>query len=835
MPHARCLRPLCIAVLAFLGTLVFTSALHAQTVTVAWNANTESDLAGYRVEYGTQSGNPTTTIDVGNVLSRQITGLQGGVTYYFRVRAYNTSGQVSAPSSQVSFTPQTPPTPPPPPPPPPSPPPPTPAPSVASVSPASGPTAGGTVITVTGANFMSGAVVRINGALATGISLLGSTQLRATTPAGSAGARSVQVTNPDGRSATLSNAFTYTTNTAPAPTLRSASPASGPTSGGTVITLTGSNFVDGLTVRVDNVAATGVTRLSGTQVRATTPAGSAGPQSVQVINPDGRSATLANAFNYTSTGSTSALSVTAVQPASGPVGGGTAVTVRGNNFRQGSRVRFGGVQAMNVVVVNATTITLTTPGATPGPKTVQVTAPDNQSGSLPNGFTYAEGPSGDADGDGLPTNWEVQYGLDPNSGVGGNGASGDPDGDGASNLVEFQSSTHPRGVHKRYLAEGVVNNFFNTRFAIANPQPAEAKVLLTFVDADGQTTRHYEAVPPRSRRTVDAAAIAGLAGASFSTTLEADQVVVLDRLMSWNQNAYGAHAETAVERPATTWYLAEGATHGQFELFYLLMNPTGTAADVQVRYLRPSGTPIVKRYAVAARSRFTIWVDQEDGDLRATDVSAEIRSTNNVPIIVERSMYLNSSRKAFKGGHNSAGVTAPATSWFLAEGSTGGFFSMYILLANPGQQAAAVRATYMLDSGAPIEKNYTLGANSRQTINVAFEDARLADASVSVKIESTNGAPLIVERTMWWPGGTEGVDRGAQRVRNDDHGSAVAAGGGRAGWTTERHELRARRQYVRSGRQRQGDAALRRRGRAVQYLQRGGEQPLHGAHRRGVS
>jgi hypothetical protein len=469
---------------------------------------------------------------------------------------------------------------------------------------------------------------------------------------------------------------------------------------------------------------------------------------------------LANAFNYTSTGSTSTLSVTAVQPASGPVGGGTAVTVRGSNFRQGSSVRFGGVQAMSVVVVNSTTITLTTPGATPGPKTVQVTAPDNQSGSLPNGFTYAAGPSGDADGDGLPTDWEVHYGLDPNSGVGGNGTSGDPDADGASNLVEFQSSTHPRGVHKRYLAEGVVNNFFNTRFAIANPQPAEAKVLLTFVDADGQSTRHYVAVPPRSRRTVDAAAIAELAGASFSTTLEADQVVVLDRLMSWNLTAYAAHAETAVERPATTWYLAEGATHGQFELFYLLMNPTGTAADVQVRYLRPSGTPIVKRYAVAARSRFTIWVDQEDRDLRATDVSAEITSTNNVPIIVERSMYLNSSRKAFKGGHNSAGVTAPATSWFLAEGSTGGFFSMYILLANPRQQAAAVRATYMLDSGAPIVKNYTLGANSRQTINVAFEDARLADASVSVKIESTNGAPIIVERTMWWPGGTRAWTEG---------------------------------------------------------------------------
>jgi hypothetical protein len=369
---------------------------------------------------------------------------------------------------------------------------------------------------------------------------------------------------------------------------------------------------------------------------------------VRVTTSSG-SATRSGGFTYIA--SPSSPTLTGIAPDSGPVAGGTAVTLTGTNFAAGATVTVGGAAATNVVIVSATRLTARTPAGTGGARDVRVTTTAGAA-TLAGGFTYIASAT-DTDGDGLTNDFETRFGLDANSAAGDDGADGDPDADGVANLAEQGAGTHPRGSHKRYLAEGAMNGFFHTRFAVANPQTVAARVLLTFTDSGGRKTPHFLSVPARSRATVDTSAIAELAGASFATALEADQVVVLDRLMAWaGPLGFGSHMETAVEQPSTTWFLAEGATHGAFDLFYLVQNPTAASASLTIRYLRPSGAPITKFYSVPAGSRFTIWVDQEDPALRASDVSAEITSTNGVPIIVERSMYLNTAATAFKGGHN---------------------------------------------------------------------------------------------------------------------------------------------------------------------------------------
>ena len=228
--------------------------------------------------------------------------------------------------------------------------------------------------------------------------------------------------------------------------------------------------------------------------------------------------------------------------------------------------------------------------------------------------------------------------------------------------------------------------------------------------------------------------------------------------MGHRRRPTAAHAETAVAAPALTWYLAEGATHSGFNLFYLLQNPNAAEAQVRVRYLRPSGAPLEKTYTLPPTSRTNIWVDLEEFPglgqaLANTDVSAVFEVLNGQPIIVERAMYLDVPGQTFGAGHESAGITAPATEWFLAEGATGPYFDLFVLIANPGDTDAQVEATYLLPDGTTVVKPYTVAANSRFNIWVDYEDAQLADTAVSTTIRSTNGVPIIVERAMWWPDG----------------------------------------------------------------------------------
>ena len=150
---------------------------------------------------------------------------------------------------------------------------------------------------------------------------------------------------------------TFSAASGPVPTVGNVAPNSGSTSGGTAVTITGTNFAAGATVTFGGAAATNVVVVNSTTITATTPGGSTGAVTVTVTNPGGQSGSLGSAFTYLAPPT-----VSSVSPNSGSTSGGTAVTITGTNFAAGATVTFGGAAATNVVVVNSTTITATTPG-----------------------------------------------------------------------------------------------------------------------------------------------------------------------------------------------------------------------------------------------------------------------------------------------------------------------------------------------------------------------------------------------------------------------------------------------------------------------------------------
>ncbi|KHE90274.1 MAG: fibronectin type III domain-containing protein [Candidatus Scalindua rubra] len=83
---------------------VTVTVINSPQTTLSWTANTEADIAGYKVYYGKTSGNYDANVDVGNQTNYTLTGLINGHTYHLAVTAYDSSGNESAFSSEVIFT-----------------------------------------------------------------------------------------------------------------------------------------------------------------------------------------------------------------------------------------------------------------------------------------------------------------------------------------------------------------------------------------------------------------------------------------------------------------------------------------------------------------------------------------------------------------------------------------------------------------------------------------------------------------------------------------------------------------------------------------------------------
>ncbi len=330
-------------------------------------------------------------------------------------------------------------------------------------------------------------------------------------------------------------------------------------------------------------------------------------------------------------------------------------------------------------------------------------------------------------------------------------------------LIGAVTTAEAQAYRRWYLAEGAANTFFNESILIGNPNAAAANVTIRLLPEGPPPLAPIPiVVPATSRYTFNVNGVTTLPPGAVSAIVESDVDIVVERSMTWPGAAQrGGHNSEGVLAPAAQWYLAEGVT-GFFETFVLVTNTNSSSAvTVEATFLRETSGPLVQTFTLGPSGRRTIYVnnDVKDGLGRpiAEPFSTIVRQTGggtSADLVVERAMYWNQ----FEGGHGSAAVTAPSTTWLFAEGVCGGdasfSFQTYLLLANPGATDASATITFFRDLGGPVSKTVTVRAGRRQTLflnDLRFDPgnvAELANASFAIRVSSDQ--PVLAERAVYW-------------------------------------------------------------------------------------
>ena len=226
-------------------------------------------------------------------------------------------------------------------------------------------------MTITGTGFTGATTVEFGTSPATDVTVVSDTTITAESPAGT-GNQDVTVTTPGGMSPMMSAPeFDYMA----APTVSGLSVAAGPAAGGTMVTITGNGFTDVSAVDFGTNPATILpVSSSATSLSVVSPAGTPGLVDVTVTAAGGTSATSKyDLFTYVVT-PPAAPKVTGISPMSGPVGGGTVVTITGTNLADAALIEFRQTPVTTVVSDSADQIVVVSPPVTSaGPMNVNVT------------------------------------------------------------------------------------------------------------------------------------------------------------------------------------------------------------------------------------------------------------------------------------------------------------------------------------------------------------------------------------------------------------------------------------------------------------------------------
>ncbi len=307
-----------------------------------------------------------------------------------------------------------------------------------------------------------------------------------------------------------------------------------------------------------------------------------------------------------------------------------------------------------------------------------------------------------------------------------------------------------------FFAEGCTRAGFEEWLTIQNPGAAAITVSAVYELGAGQGTpanKSYS-VPALGRITLYVPTEAG-ANKDVSVHLASSSTFLAERPMYFDYTYQGAdwnggHCVIGAPAISTDWFFAEGATIPGFHEWLCLQNPNQAPSTAQVSYfIQGQSAPAAKTVTVPANSRITLFVNDHAG--AGLQLSARVHISSGPGIIAERPMYF-AYGGTWTGGSCALGATAPATSYYFAEGTCRPSFDAYLTLQNPGGTDAAVTLNFMKGDGSLATQSVTVPKNSRMTFNASSLLGKGDDIAhdFSTAVNCTNGQAIVAERPLYF-------------------------------------------------------------------------------------
>ncbi len=263
--------------------------------------------------------------------------------------------------------------------------------------------------------------------------------------------------------------------------------------------------------------------------------------------------------------------------------------------------------------------------------------------------------------------------------------------------LEVSSGPGQGGPFHTYFAEGFTGGTTREYLILYNPASVAAQALVTVYPAGHVPRTTTLVLPAYQRRTLDIAALAPRA--SVAIGVEANHFLAVERAMYVGS---GGHAAGSVA-PSMHWVFTHVLVGTGYAEWLPLLNPEDQPATVTATLVSLTGTTRVLTTSVAPRSRVTLDVSRYLGGAmtRAITVAA------SVPLVAEYAATVNGGESVLAN----QGTRAPSVTWYFAQARTDGGRLVYLPVSNPGNVAATVTLTLVLNDGSWLERTARVAAH----------------------------------------------------------------------------------------------------------------------------